>query len=95
MRIYTIKTSANRQLITVTITFSVSTINLKNITDETTDSSRFLALKNKTKHKTRISFPALPRRRQAHTASADVSVDTDMVTLAILTVLLMQLSVAL
>lgn len=58
-----------------------------------TDTSRSLALKTKTE--TQISFPALPQERQAHTASADVSVDTDMVTLAILTVLLMQLSVAL
>ena len=36
-----------------------------------------------------------PGKCLAHRASADVSVDTDMVTLAILTVLLMQLSAAL
>ena len=72
----------------VKITFSVSMMNLKNVTDE---DSLFYILS----FKKRISFPVLPRRCQAHTASADVSVDTDMVTLAILTVLLMQLSVAL
>lgn len=76
----------------VTITFSVSMVNLKNITDETTDSLRFCDLKKKKKN---FFSCATGEASGSHTASADVSVDTDMVTLAILTVLLMQLSAAL
>lgn len=41
------------------------------------------------------NFYSCCQKHQAHKASADVSVETDMVTLAILTVLLMQLSAAL
>lgn len=75
-------------MIVVTITFSLSVVNLKKYNRE---DNRLLDFELKKKN----SFPVLPGRHQAHRASADVSVDTDMVTLAILTVLLMQLSAAL
>lgn len=77
----------------VTITFLLNIVSLNKYDQGDERCLDFELLKNKKEKK--ISFPVLPGRHWAHRASADVSVDTDMVTLAILTVLLIQLSAAL